>query len=276
MKTVTISHIRACDVNAASSAITAGVPAIPSVLGFVEALQRRMGNVKFSGTAIVFHSCELFGRQGYYKGARVKKPIIERRPLEKDGSTGALEESIRSNLDISLIIKMEGIDLGRKDAEAKFRKDLRNKAMTLAFAGGTITRIGGIWLSDTEDKRLFRSLCPGYLLVSRKEEFRSLMTEGCDALSLMVDCCSTQETEDGRKRLLPGWKIPINVGFRALTEPTEDNPKARGRWPLAFAEALITLGECVFVTKVANDEKMFWHYDRNGKNYECACGTKEL
>lgn len=275
MKTVTISHIRVYNANGASSAITAGLPSIPSVLGVVKAMERRMENVRFPETAIVVHSCELSGRYGYHKGAWVAKPIIERRPLEKDGSTGALEESIRANLDISLVVKFDGIDLGRKDAETKFREDVRTKLMTMPFAGGTVTRIGGIWISDTDDKRLFRALCPGYLIVSRKDEFKELMKDGDDALELLVDCCCSRETEDGRKRMLQGWKIPLSVGYRRLTEPMENNPKARSPWPLAFAEALITLGECVFVTKVKNDEKMFWYYDQDGNNYECACGTKE-
>ena len=275
MKTVTISHIRVCDANAASSPITAGFPAIPAVLGAVKAAELGMEGVKFPATAIVIHSCHVFGRPEFHKGARVMKPIIEKRPLGRNGENCALEESIRCNLDISLVIKTEGPEFGRKDVEEKFKKDLRRKLMSHPFAGGTVTGIGGIWLSDIKDKRLFRALCPGYLLVSRKEEFRELMADGRDALEILVDCCSTRETEDGRRRLLPGWKMPVGVGFRGLTDPVEGLEEARDTKPLVFAEALITLGECVFVTKVKEDEKMFWHYDHNGRNYECACGAKE-
>lgn len=282
MKTVTISHIRVCDANGVSSPITVGIPALPAILGAVEALRRRLGDVSFPGTAVVLHKCEAQGLPGFFKGRRVMFPSIERRPLGSDGKTVALEDSVRTRLDVSLVLMIDGRDLGRKDDEAAFIMNVRKTFMSLSFAGGTVTGIGGVWLSDMEDKRLFKALCPGYVLVGRKEEFRELVKknaeEGKDALETLVDCCALHLDDDGPVRRLSGWKIPISVGYAGITEPETGKTGVRSGWPHAFAEGLVTLGECVFVNrfKVSDYGDLFWHCRQEGNIYECACGTEEL
>ncbi len=277
MKTVTISHIRVCGANGASSSITAGIPSIPAILGLVKNLERHMEGLTFPETAIVLHSCTAEGRPLFYRGTRVMRPLVCRMPLLHDGSTRPLESSITTKLDVSLVLKVGGGDFGRKEAEASFLEKVRSLMMGFRFAGGTIVGIGGIWMSDERDRRLFRSLCPGYALVSRKEEFAELMKDGRDALELLVECCGAKKTEEGYSRVFPGWTVPISVGYMALSEPAEGVGKARGPWPVVFGEALVTLGECVFVTRISDYAKAFWRYSQDGGIYECVCGssTKE-
>lgn len=277
MKYMMIPHISVYGANGASSAITVGIPSVPAILGTVLNLERHMEGYSFPETAIVLHDAVCNGRTAYYRGTKVFRPVIARRPLNSSGGTDALEDSVSVNLDISLVIKVEGPDLDREEVRDAFVDKVRDTLMTLRFASGSIMGMNKIRIIDPSSSAkngILKKLCPGYILESRKEEFAQYMREtGENAVEALVDCCGIHLEKDGARKVFDGWKIPISVGYMAVS-PVSDKEKKNQRtpWPHAFAEALVTLGECVFVTKEEDIEKVFWQFSQNENFYECVFG----
>ena len=97
-----LPHLKVHNANALSSPFTIGFPALTAWLGATDALQRKLAasgfnDVKFKGTAIISHRCDLHTYKG--RGDLVYSIIGTGNPLDKTGERSAFIEEERCLLD---------------------------------------------------------------------------------------------------------------------------------------------------------------------------------
>lgn len=276
-----LPHLNIQNANALSSPFTIGFPAMTAWLGFTHALQRRLvadGFEKFEAvaTAVVSHDCNL----QTYKGADdfVHSIIGTGNPLDKTGKRSAFIEEARCHLDVSLLIKYQGVD---KDEESKFLDRVTHHLnKNLKVAGGDVLDFNApqtYRIEEGDDLQLHfltRKLMPGYVIVERRELLESAMQQGQDAIDALLDYLaihhSCEQDDDGNvswisKRQTAGWVVPIATGFHGITKLGQAKNQRDPDTPHRFAESIVTLGEFKMPYQLHSLEEMFWHYQFDHK-----------
>lgn len=295
-----LPHIKVHNANALSSPFTIGFPAMTAWLGAVHALQRKLNangfdSVKFIGTAVVSHQCDLQTHKGV--GDFVHSIIGTGNPLDKTGARSAFIEEARCHLDVSLVIEYSGIEKEEEPLIQEKIAHLLNSSMKVA--GGDILTFKSaeffkIEQGNTSDlHQLTRKLMPGYALIERRDLMIEAMNKGQDAMDALVDylaihhtCqASTNNTEESSKqsngeqkaiwlskRKAKGWLVPIATGFHGLTDLGKAKNQRDPETPHRFAESVVTLGEFKMPHKIKAIDEILWRYQTKESSnlYLCA------
>ena len=255
---IILPHIRIQNANMISGPYTYGFPAVSSFLGFVHALQRKIGNNKFTfdGIGIV---CHKFEPQVYQPAPFVPYQLkITRNPYRRDNKPSSIFEEGRIHLDVTLIIGVKALDTN-KEALEKLTKSVIDTTQTMRIAGGSIlpsskkgkkpffTVLSNIGEQKREQiKKLKRKFLPGFVLTDRREALMEHLAEmrknnpEATNLDALLDLCAVKVepvmTQDQYEKKLadsksknievdwysrkerPGWLVPIPVGFLPITE----------------------------------------------------------
>lgn len=287
-----LSHLSVRDANAVSSPISIGTPAVTAFMGATHRLERYLnangyGGVKITGTGIVIHSAEL---RTYSSGSR-ETTIMTGRPLTKSGGRPSTIPDPKVNLTVSLICEIEDVDYEIYDEKEFLLKVDQALSTELRIAGGDILapRVkGGKTVSSFLDagrikyfpgkdagspadiKDIKRLLTPGYALIERRDLLQKEMETGADPIDALIDYLAihhnSEESEDGKvewtmSRKVPGWIVPIAVGYQGISKPGQAVNQRDDSWPHIFGENLITLGEYRIINAVKDLDRIIWRYD---------------
>lgn len=291
-----LPHLKVHNANALSSPFTIGFPAMTAWLGFVHALQRRLNangypELIFTGTGVISHQCDLQTYQG--PGDFVHSIIGTANPVDKDGNRSAFIEEARCHLDISLLIEYQA-DESTEDAflQPEIPEIISQHLMRMKVAGGDLQHFETPVLpvvdgsDELAQKKLMRSLMPGFVLIERRELMQQEMEQGSDALDAMLEYLTVHHTctqdDDGSvnwksQRKLdnegnkPGWIVPIATGFQGISELGEAKNQRDPETPHRFAESVVTLGEFRMAHRIKQLDEVLWHYhtDSDKNLYLC-------
>ena len=276
-KLLLIPHIKVQNANALSSPYTIGFPAMTAWLGFSHALQRKLNTDGFDdfsaeATAVVSHDCNLQTHKG--AGDFVHSIIGTGHPLDKKGQRSAFIEEARCHLNVSLVIKYQGVD---KDEEDELMERIAHHInSSLKLAGGDILSFDDLAPplrikegADAELRTLTRKLMPGYAIIERRELMKDAMQQGQDAIDAILDFLaihhSCEQDEDGNihwtsKRKTAGWIVPIATGFHGITGLGQAKNQRDQDAQHRFAESIVTLGEFIMPYQINSLEEILWHY----------------
>lgn len=285
-KLLLIPHIRVHNANALSSPFTIGFPAMTAWLGAMHALERKLksdgfSSVVFKGVAVVSHQADLQTFKGI--GDYVHSIIGTANPLEKDGGRGAFIEEARIHMDVSLLIEHVGVD---KDEEEDFLKRISHHLQgSMKLAGGDILGFKDpslMRIEEGNEKELSavrRRLMPGYVIVERRELMKEAMENGADAVDALLNYLAVHHQCEANgdevlwtsKRKVPGWIVPIAIGFQGISELGKAKNQRDPNTPHRFAESVVTLGEFKMPYKIESVDEMLWSYqvDKEKNLYLC-------
>lgn len=253
-----LPRLRVQNANAISSPLTWGFPAISAFLGFMTALERRLGagsGIAFRAVGVVCHDFEAqVTREGYTKAFH-----LTRNPVLADGSTAGIVEEGRAHLEVSLVfgVQLSLAHIGEAERLA-LAQSVAEAAAGMRLAGGSIMpplphsprrrpRPTLELLEDDADaqrqqfRRLTRRCLPGFALVSRDDLLQSRLAElqalapDSTALDAWLDLSRWNhravQIESGKSSgqgespqvewqtdQRQGWTVPIPVGYAALSE----------------------------------------------------------
>lgn len=253
-----LPRLRVQNANAISSPLTWGFPAISAFLGFMTALERRLGTgsgIAFRAVGVVCHNFEAqVTRAGYTKAFH-----LTRNPVLADGSTAGIVEEGRIHLEVSLVfgVQLSLAHIGEPERQALAQR-VAEAAAGMRLAGGSIMpplpqslrrrpRPMLELLDDDADaqrqqfRRLMRRCLPGFALVSRDDLLQSRLAElqaqapDSTALDAWLDlsrwnyrAVQVENSKGGGHDERPlvewqtdqrqGWTVPIPVGYAALSE----------------------------------------------------------
>lgn len=301
---ILLPHLRVENANAISGPLTWGFPAPTAFTGFVHALQRTLGdeNASLDGVGIICHS---FNPQVYQPAGKYHHCFrLARHPLGQDGKSASMIEEGRAHLEISLLIGIRG-DLD-EDEGKKFVEQMHQTALGMRLAGGTFLPTpsgqryeakhyelsGTLEGNQTVFRQLCRRLLPGFALVSRHEQFRDYLSERCkedpsitalDALleltalhiePIASDSQTSDKTDWQSFRMLPGWLVPLPIGYGAISPLHEAGSVRNARdntTPFCFVESLYSLGEWLSPHRLSQPEELLWFHwaDTDAGLYLC-------
>lgn len=284
-----LPHLKIHNANALSSPYTIGFPAMTAWLGFMHALERKLGddgslNIILDSIAIISHDCDL----QTYRGANdyVSSIVGTGNPLNSDGSRSAFIEEARCHLDVSLLIKygiknnkvIEGLP-----EYSPLLDVIHDLVMTMKLAGGDILSLGkpSVHILPSEDangkyrQKLLNSVMPGYALIERRDLMIGAMNNGQDAIDALLDhvvvenYCVDTGKENGNKtsfewrtqRKTAGWIVPIATGYQGISPLGQAKNQRDSEVPHRFAESVVTLGEFVLASRVNNIHEILWGFN---------------
>ncbi len=285
-KLLVISHMKVHNANALSSPFTIGFPAMTAWLGASHALERKLkadgfSSLVFKGVGVISHAADLQTYQG--PGDYVHSIVGTANPLEKDGNRAAFIEEARIHLDVSVLIEYDGV--GKDEEEQLIEKVSHHLHGGMKMAGGDIfgfkkPELFRIAEGDESDLgKLRRKLMPGYAIVERRELMREAMQAGADAIDTLLEYlavhhhCEVNGEEvlwsSGRK--VPGWIVPIAIGFQGILEIGQAKNQRDPDTPHRFAESVVTLGEFKMTYKITALDEILWryHFDDGRALYLC-------
>ena len=188
-----LPRIRVQNANAISSPMTWGFPAITAFVGFMVALERRLGadaGIRFQGVGVVCHGFEpQVTTAGYTRSFS-----LTRNPVGHDGSTSGIVEEGRVHLDITLVFDAQITSPHRDDAERRaLAQRVADTVAGMRCAGGSVmpplpvptsrpTRPVLELQPDADDdkvklfRRLSRRWLPGFTLVARDDLLQARLT----------------------------------------------------------------------------------------------------
>ena len=107
MKTyLLLPHLRIHGANGMSCAYAAGFPAMTAFLGFVQALENKIGFAKFQKVGLVVHKSEL---QAYYQESSYCWNLkLRKAPSDRNGNASPIIEQALIHMEISLLIEVDG------------------------------------------------------------------------------------------------------------------------------------------------------------------------
>ncbi len=277
-----IPRLQVQNVNAISSFLTWGFPAMTSFLGFMNALERRLGSnsgIRFNGIGVV---CHRFEPQQYKDGGK-SVFSIPRTPLKADGSLSPFVSEWRAHMNVSLLIDAYvDDDHYSEDDRALLAENIMETVSLMRLSGGSIFLSPkakpslSIVPDDVEDHAkaflpVLRRLLPGFALIARndllQEKLEELQQENPEATALdallefskltyraenITKEDETQDVEENRKAnwkiLSPksGWFVPIPVGFYSLSPLYEKGTIQGARdsvTPFQFVEPVWSIGQ---------------------------------
>lgn len=301
-----IPHIHIENANAMNSLYTIGFPSMTSWLGGVHALQRRinerqgLSQIEFVQTAVICHHYRLHTYKNHSSYSTI---ISTSNPLKKNGKRPSFIEEGRMHLDVSLVVEVSGVT---NDSKEELEEAVAYMMPTITLAGGNIIRFGlelhrhgggerrriqSLLLYGKEDvwQQIKRLLMPGYVILDRhdvlmdacKDKMATDMPDDASSLDTLLACLAvTAEAEKddmghvqrwNQKKALPGWLIPIMVGFKGVTSlehvKNQRDPTTLHR----FVEPAITLAEFKMLHHIYDMDAIFWHYAYDDSNSFYVC-----
>lgn len=288
--------------NTISSPMTWGAPAITSVLGFMQTLQRKIPedwSLDLVSCGIVVHEFQAQTSENY-----VHSFHLTRNPLDKSGSVPGIIEEGRAHLTASLVFEVSFVeDVPTTEQLAEYAQQLTQLIGPLRLAGGSILPISSLFkpeflvLTDEPEERknqfiaLRRKLLPGFALISRQDvlEQHTSKLQAQDPSKTTLDAwldlsrlhsfyqADTQDAEKGKwvsERTEKGWLVPIPVGYSALSAeyPAGEVQNARDpNVPFRFVESMYSIGEWKSPHRMQDFAELLWenHTDSEQGIYCC-------
>ena len=129
-------------------------------------------------------------------------------------------------------------------------------------------------------------MMPGYVLIERRdilEQEAAGSEDGLDTLLkfLQIHCHADSDAESGRtdwtyERAIPGWIIPISVGFKAISPLMQVSHQRDMTKPHRFAENIVTLGEFKMPYQFDDIDDIMWHYEYDEEQGLYICRNQKL
>ena len=202
----------------------------------------------------------------------------------KDGKRPSFIEEPRCHLDVSIVMTVNGFNELKRDTLLQNIEDLLTM---IKFASGDLIGFKKPRLEtsneESDDKKLLRSLMPGYAIIERRDLMIEAMETGQDALDALLDSLTikyrSEVNTDGkiswsqsRKQL--GWIVPIATGFHGISTLAGPGKTLNQRDPTVphrFAESVVTLGEFVMPYQLDCIQDILWQYryDKDSNLYLC-------
>lgn len=298
-----LPRLRVQNANSISSPLTWGFPAMSAFLGFMTALERRIGagaGLAFRAVGVVCHDFEAqVTHEGYTRAFH-----LTRNPVLADGSTAGIVEEGRVHLEVSLVfdVLLSPTQVGDAARQA-LAEQAAHAAAGMRLAGGSVmpllptaTRRAGraslemLAESDDDQRKQFRRLArrclPGFALVSRDDLLQTRLAElqaeqpQATALDAWLDLSRwnhrvaphtdekghTATTWQTDKR--PGWTVPIPVGYAglsALHAPGTVAGARDGGTPFRFVESLWSIGQWVGPHRLRSLDDLLWYAQVEGE-----------
>jgi CRISPR-associated protein Csy2 len=221
---ILINRIQVQNANAVAG-FTWGFPAITHFLGFSHNLARKLlesdgfKDLALKGCAVISHKQQVHTYKPYdYQFTQSRNPPYLK-SHDKTATPPVIEEG-KMNMMVSLLIGCKGNIGNRQDA---FIKWLKNACMLQRLAGGTIFKIGGIEIVDTQNtlRNVKRKLLPGFVLMDRsaylEKHFQTLQQNNPDTelLDAWLDFISIKQKARPTSEL-----ITEHLNSLVETEPT--------------------------------------------------------
>lgn len=266
-----LPRLRIQNVNAISSSMTWGFPAMSAFVGVQQVLERNLPKdikLVFNEIGVVCHHIEPQVTEGGF----IKAFHLTRNPVDKSGGTAAIVEEGRAHLEISLLIGVEsaGDDLSSAERRDAIAKALFEQVAGMRIAGGSVMpslnaqkrhrpkliSFNALELERAKQwRRLQRSLLPGFALVLRDDLLAEhtatlkAQDESATALDAWLDLsrlnheCHVEQVKDEKdgqekevvrwevRRPYPGWLVPIPVGYGAISDQYDPGEIANARDP---------------------------------------------
>ncbi|MGY0587939.1 MAG: type I-F CRISPR-associated protein Csy2 [Paraglaciecola chathamensis] len=285
----------------AIAGLTYGFPAITNFLGFTHAITRKLPTelqVTLGGVAVISHKNNVHARQPKGWGDYVF--ALTRNPLTQQGTTAPINEEGRMNMQVSLLIEVEGLIAGDRTTEQVLKEKIQNAIPTMRLAGGQITDVASceILNDESSQQKALRGLMPGFVLLDRSnyleahflalkdiQQDASLFDAWCDFAKLKFQASPLENLqpeieqadmnnngEESPKikatwEYVPkpnsGYLVPIAAGYCAISElyPAGEVSHVRDtNVPVAFAETAYSVGEWQSVHRLKDINTGIWRY----------------
>lgn len=269
----------------AITGFTWGFPAITHFLGYTHALQRKLSqqfDLSFDGCGLVCHRHQVHAHKpSPYADARFS---LSRNPLDKSGKSASFVEEGKMNMEVTLLIAVTENQQVDSEGRKELSSFLLHQSARQRLAGGVITNIPTVEIADVQDekhqKRLLRSLLPGFTLVSRHdvllaEQDRQPKAKDPElaawlSFSSLRYVAGQDETKAGKtpwrlqEKPYRGWIKPIAVGYRRISPLYEPGAIAKTRdasTPACFVENLYSIGEWLSPHRIRDLSHLFWQYE---------------
>ena len=275
----------------AIAGLTYGFPAMTNFLGFAHAISRKLPNelnVALDGVMVISHNNTVHVRQPKGWGDYVF--ALSRNPLTQQGNTAPINEEGRLSMEISLLIEMKGYQAGDQVTGEQLTRTVTRLLPTLRLAGGQIVRFDSVSITTLDNELgTLRQLMPGFALIDRSDylaaHYRALQEKDstatqfdawCDFATLKyeakpVDDAASASNESGTgkaewhyvRKPFPGYLVPINTGYCAISKVYEQGEIANIRDPLVpalFAEAAYSVGEWKSLHGLPSINAAIWRY----------------
>jgi CRISPR-associated protein Csy2 len=285
----------------AIAGLTYGFPAITNFLGFTHALTRKLPKalqVTLGGVAVISHNNNVHARQPKGWGDYVF--ALTRNPLTQQGTTAPINEEGRMNMQISLLIEVEGLTAGDRATEQALVEHVQNAIPTMRLAGGQITDFESCEMLNNEQsqQKALRRLMPGFVLLDRSnyleahfsalnahQQDTSLFDAWCDFSKLKFQATPLEDqqleseqantngsgeesarikaTWDYVPKPNTGYLVPIAAGYYAISELYSAGEVSHVRdtsVPVAFAETAYSVGEWQSVHRLKEINAGIWRY----------------
>jgi len=281
----------------AIAGFTYGFPAISNFLGYVHALDRK-SQVAFDNerpqltdVAVISHSTQVHAHRN--QAYEEYSFALTRNPLTKQGNTASFNEEGRMHMTVTLVVKMDKAPPWDDQEWQDYTTWLEQAAASQRLAGGTIVGvrdievIEGIDLSEQniENKKLLRTLLPGFALVSRHDVLKEHQQKtGKTSLQAWLDFSALEyvaerkeESEQAEWRVkkdYKGWLKPIVVGYQGISELYDAGAVAKSRdsnTPVRFVEALYSLGQWLSPHRIQKLDQLFWCYQYQEQEAQYLC-----
>ncbi|AWX14797.1 type I-F CRISPR-associated protein Csy2 [Mergibacter septicus] len=301
MEYLILKRIKVSNANAIAG-FTYGFPAVTHFLGYVHALSRKLQGqgITLSDTAILCHQAQIHAyRENNYKPYRF---ALTRNPLKKDGKPDSINEEGKMYLEVSLIIKVTGINAASEEGVKEKCKEIKALAEQQKLAGGTINSIQFCsHITNDQPTKILRSLLPGFILVDRSDllaqtsqtdklkQWLSFSALKFNAHKIIEENNTTeQESEKKEKKKKIEWRqeqkqgylVPIQIGYKAISQTYAANQVANSRdqtTPVTFVEAIHSIAEWVgSPSRITSMAQILWTYHYAAPFYVCHCCKQDL
>jgi CRISPR-associated protein Csy2 len=281
----------------AISGLTYGFPAITNFLGFAHAISRKLPddlNIRLGGVAVISHKNNVHARQPKGWGDYVF--ALTRNPVTYQGKTAPINEEGRMNMQVSLLIEVDGITADAQYNSQLLLEQLHLLIPSMRLAGGQITAIENIEIlkSEAQQKMSLRALMPGFVLLDRSDylaqHFTSLLNDNAQAslfdawcdfakvayqasktstdfvdvkLNNIAEPLKVKATWAYKKKPNPGFLVPISMGYYAISPlyPGGEVTNVRDTSvPVVFAETAYSVGEWQSVRRLNDINAAVWRY----------------
>jgi CRISPR-associated protein Csy2 len=272
------------EVSMDAAPVVNGFPAVPAIMGFVHALQRKLQKlypeIRLEKAAISSHSFTpgVYRIGNNIRPAMSKNPAYSKKHIEKETLKGVpFVEEGKASLCASLLIKINKSDF----IPEQLCKEVAKLLPTMRFSGGIIWKTQNILFKtcsehdEQENKEIIRQLMPGFVLIERSDLIKNSVSQNVDALDALLDHLQIDRVDEPNEDDKPqwkrkceesGWLVPIVVGYRDITGTMPVQNQRDQDSEHCFAENIITLGEFVMPVRFASVEEMLWQPFIDEKN----------
>lgn len=286
-----LKRIKVSNANAIAG-FTYGFPAITHFLGYVHALSRKLQvqGITLSDTAILSHHTQIHAyRENNYEPYHFS---LTRNPLTKDEKTAPINEEGKMYLEVSLVVKVTGINTASDEVVKEKCKEIKVLAEQQKLAGGTINSIQFCSLiTNDQPTKILRSLLPGFILVDRSdllaqssqtnklEQWLSFSALKFNAHKIIAED-DTEEKIEWVQEKKQGYLVPIQIGYKAISQTYAANQVANSRdqiTPVTFVEAIHSIGEWIgSPSRINSMEQILWSHHYDAPFYVCHNSYQDL